>query len=321
MTEHGARLADLVRDRGPLPPDEAALLLLPVVSSLASVHAVGGLHGAVSPVAVEIDAAGHAVLLDRTRVAPDPAFTFLDAALGTRPGPAADVWSVAALLLHATTGGTAYPGHSAPREAGWLGPVIELGLRAAPHERTTMAEMSDYLQARFVPPVEPRRRRGGTLAVAGVAAVAALAVLGATLLLTAGQDEPGASGRPDRATSATADAPAEPPTATRSAEPPTPAELEEFARTYVVTASADPERGYAMLTRGYQARSPRYHEVWTAIQDPEILDLDVDPDDLTVRYTYRYTLQDGPRRTEDVSLQLVRRGDRLLIAGATARLL
>ncbi|GAA3673385.1 hypothetical protein GCM10022237_36320 [Nocardioides ginsengisoli] len=202
---------------------------------------------------------------------------------------------------------------------GWLAPLHELAMRPDPAERPTAAEFADYLRARVAPPSPPLRprRSPALLVLAGAAVVTVFGVVGAALLFTGGGNEAPAE-TPSRA-EPTADTEDDEPTATRSAEPVTARRLERFARDYVTTASSDAERGFRLLTRDYQGRSPRYREVWTAIQDPEILSLDSDPATLTVRYTYRYRLPGGARRTEEVTLQLVQRGGRLLIAGATAR--
>lgn len=296
-----------------LSPDDAARLLLPVAESLAAVHAASGRHGAVSPAAIEADADGRAVLLDRTRVAPDPEFS--------APGRPDDVWSLAAVLLHATTG---HPPSAygvppvVPRTTGWLAPVIELGLRPDPADRPSVADVADYLRARVDPPLARRRLSPAGLAVAGAAVVAVLAVLGATLLFGGAEDDPRT--RPASTDASTGETDAEPTVTEPSTgpEPPTARELEEFARRYVATASTDPSAGFTWLTRAYQQRSPRYREVWASIRDPRILSVSADPAAMTVRYTYRYRLAAGGSRTEDITLFLVRQGERLLIADATA---
>lgn len=278
--------------------DDAARRVLPVAEAVASAHAAGRVHGAVA---------------DDPRLAPHDAV----------PSPASDVWALGALLLHATTGQLASTGDVVPRRAGWLAPLIELTLRADPAERPTAEEVAAYLRARIAPPPVRRRRSGAVLVLAGVAVIAALGVAGGALLLTGGtdDDDPPAAG-PSAPASRTEDDEPEPdrqPASAPSAEPPTAAEIERFARDYVALASTDPDRGYALLTRDYQARSPRYRDVWAAIDEPEILAVAADPATMTVRYTYRYALPGGVRRTEDITLQLVQRGERLLIAGATAR--
>ncbi|GAA1543201.1 hypothetical protein [Nocardioides humi] len=317
------RLAHRVRTHGVLEPDDAARLLLPVADSLASVHAASGLHGAVSPAAIEVDESGRAVLLDRTVAVPDPSFTPPELAMGLRPQPADDVWSLAAVLLHVTTG---HPPEAygtplvVPRTTGWLGPLVELGLRADPRERPSAAEVADYLRARVDPPAERRRIGAARLVLGGVAVIALLGLAGAALLFSGGDDEAPRT-RPETS-GATSAEPEEEPTTVEPSESPTPptaAELEVFARDYVVTASGDPAAGFAWLTPAYQQRSPRYREVWGAIRDPQILDISADPEAMSVTYTYRYRLAGGGSRTEEITLFLVQDDDRLLIADATAR--
>lgn len=323
MSEYDVRLTDRVRTRGTLKPDDAATFLLPVAQSLASLHAAGRTHGALSPAAIQVDADGQATLLDAMSLPADPAFTAPDPTWGLRPHLASnDVWSFAALLLHVTTGRPPVADDADPRRVGWLAPLIELALQPDPRDRPTMADVVDYLQAQ-VDREEPQRRRvsGLAMVVAGGVVILGLAIAGAALLLgaDAGSDEPGPTPSSSTAAPGEGQPNADEATATASAEPVTAAKLEDFARTYVATASADPGRGYDLLTRTYQQASPRYHDVWAAIENPELISVTADPDTLSVSYTYTYRF-DGDSRTEDVTLRLVQRGQRLLIAGASGRL-
>lgn len=316
MSAYDARLADRVRTRGVLTPDDAARLLLPVAEALAGMHARGQAHGAISPAAVRVDAEGRGSLVDRADLAPDPSYTPPDPSAGLRAHPQADdVWALAAVLNFVTTGST---GPGGVRGTGWLAPLTELALLTDPRDRPTMAETADYLRARVVPPAPGRRPSGPVLAIAGAAVIAGLGLLGAALLFT-GSEDPERSPRAEESRTSATPTVQETPSATRSAEPVSAAELERFARDYVRVASTDPDRGFALLTQGYQQQSPRYREVWTAIEDPEILAVTPDPQAMSVSYTYRYALPGGVRRTEDITLRLVRRGEDLLIAGASAR--
>ncbi|GAA4801688.1 hypothetical protein ACFQ0K_13460 [Nocardioides caeni] len=324
MSEYDARLTDRVRTRGVLGPDDAARLLLPVADSLASVHGVAGAHGAVSPDAVLVDASGRATLVDSTRAVPLAAYAPPDPSQGLRAHPAADdVWAFGAVLRFVTTGEA--PGQPAPpaRDSGWLGPIIELALHPSPRERPTMADVADYLRPRgAAAPVAPRRSvSGSTMALVGGGVIAALALLGAFLLFSdQGDDEPDTAA--DDAVSAprsTTQDPDDRPTATASAQPVDGDELEDFARDYIATASRDPDRGFQLLTREYQEQSPRYREVWSAIEDPEVLSVTSDAATLSVSYVYRYRLSGNGVRTEDVTLRLVEQDGQLLIAGASAR--
>jgi hypothetical protein len=157
----------------------------------------------------------------------------------------------------------------------------------------------------------PTARRSAGVLVAAVAAAVVLLVLAFLVLRPHGNDDaPAAS-----ATSSSPTTPSEPSTAPST---PTAAELEEFARTYVATASTDPGRGFQMLTAAYQAKSPHYTGFWGTVKNPEILDVSADPAAMTVTYRYSYVLKGDGRRTERVTLFLVDQGGSLLIDNASA---
>lgn len=322
MSDYEARLTDRVRTRGRLGADDAARLLLPLADSLAGLHAVGAHHGSIGPDAVLVDADGRATLLDRIRAVADPAYCAPDPTGGLRSHPAADdVWSFGAVLHFVTTGTGPDEPDTLTRNPGWLGPLVELSLHPDPRQRPTMAEVADYLRPRGVEPTALRTRpSGAVMALIGGAGILVLGMIGALLLFGSGSDEkPSPGAQPSTSAVTTPPADSETPGATASAEPRTDAELEDFARTYVATASSDPAAGFAMLTREYQQNSPRYEEVWGDIDDPEILQVSGAPDTLSVTYVYRYRLAGNGRRTEEVTLRLVEQGDDLLIAGASAR--
>lgn len=333
VSEYDARLVDRVRTRGVLGPDDAARLLLPVADALAALHVAGTSHGALSPAAVRVDAEGRATLVDRGEVAPDPSYTAPDPSAGLRAHPAAaDVWSFAALLLFVTSGSDPHPGHAPVagtngfRDIGWLAPITELALLVDPRERPSMADVAAYLRARVgsPAPVGGRRPSGAMLALGGAAVIVGLALVGAALLFVGPDDEPADR---DRTASSTGPSPSDTggggedadPAPEETATPVSAEELEDFARDYVALASRDPDQGFRLLTRTYQQQSPRYREVWAAIEDPRILAITPDPLAMSVSYTYRYSLPGGVTRTEDITLRLVQRGEQLLIAGASAR--
>lgn len=334
VSEYDARLVDRVRTRGVLGPDDAARLLLPVADALAALHGRGGVHGGLSPAAVRIDAEGHASLGHRAEVAPDPSYTAPDPSAGLRAhSTAEDVWAFAALLLFVTSGASPQAGEvpaagtNGFRDIGWLAPITELALLADPRERPSMADVAAYLRARVggPAPADGRRRPSGpALAVGGAVVLVGLALVGAALLLLGPDDEPTGRGPaasstgPDRSGGA-GDGQQDGAAPSESAEAVSAGELEDFARDYVALASRDPAQGFRLLTRSYQQQSPRYREVWAAIDDPRILAITPDPRAMSVSYTYRYSLPGGRARTEDITLRLVQRGDRLLIAGASAR--
>lgn len=315
------RLTERLEIDGPLGPDAAARLLLPVAQGLVADHARGVVHGAVSPSSIFIGADQVARLLPRTEVVPDPTYSPPGPDRTWRPLPADDVWSFGAVLVAAASG-AAPPLAATARELGWLAPLVQLASSYDDTQRPTMAEVADYLRAPAAPAgvagssAAPPPRRTALLA-GGI--VLLLAALGAALLFLPGGDDADAptAGRPGSS------APNPPsstssPTATASAQSVTAAQLEAFARDYVRTASTDPAAGFRLLTPEYQGESPRYTEVWSAIESPRILSVSADPATLSVSYRYRYRLA-GRSVTEDVTLRLVDDGDSLLIAGATAR--
>lgn len=332
MSEYDVRLVDRVRTRGVLGPDDAARLLLPVADALAALHARGAAHGALSPAAVRIDPEGRATTVDPAELAPDPSYTAPDPSAGLRAHPAAaDVWAFAALLLFVTSGASPHAGQvpaagaQGLRDLGWLAPITELALGADPRERPSMAEVAAYLRARVGTPAPAAGRRrppGAVLAISGAAVIVGLALVGAALLFLGQDDEPAARKPTESSTGPSGgadDRGREEPAPSASAPAVSAGELEDFARDYVELASRDPEQGFRLLTRSYQQQSPRYREVWAAIDEPRILALTPDPLAMSVSYTYRYSLPGGVTRTEDITLRLVQRGDRLLIAGASAR--
>lgn len=323
MSEYDARLTDRVRTRGVLGPDDAARLLLPVAQALADLHATGTAHGAVSPAAVRIDSDGAASLVDAAEVRPDPAYAAPDPSAGLRADPfAEDVWALAAVLVLVTTGGE--PGRGGVRDTGWLAPLTELALVVDPRQRPTMADMAAYLRARVSAPEPERRPSPLVLGLAGAAVIVVLGLVGAALLFLGSEDDPDPAAQRDTPSERNAEPSrdgGEPdqPTGTATADEVSAGELEDFARSYIATASRDPQRGFQLLTPAYQAASPRYREVWAAIDSPVILSITPDPQAMSVSYTYRYSLPGGVRRTEDITLRLVERDGRLLISGASAR--
>lgn len=117
----------------------------------------------------------------------------------------------------------------------------------------------------------------------------------------------------DQVTSAPPTSPSPTPTGT-----PTSAEVEEFARTYLVAAPNDPESAWNRLTPEFQSASGGYQGYvgwWGSVERAEPLEVSADASTLRVRYRVRYTLRDGRISTEVVALRLVQRDGALLIAG------
>ncbi len=148
------------------------------------------------------------------------------------------------------------------------------------------------------------------LVVALVVAIVALAL----------QDDPqsiDAVGGGDTPSESESSSPTDPdsPSESASPEPPTRAELRDYIESYLQTASTDPAAGFEQLTAPFQRESTRYEEFWGSVSNPVVLRFSADPEALTVSYTYRYQREGVGRQVDDVRLQLVRRGDELLIDG------
>ncbi|MGY1713957.1 serine/threonine-protein kinase [Geodermatophilus sp. SYSU D01106] len=109
----GGSLAALLARRGRLRPGEVVTALAPVAAALARAHEDGVVHGDLSPGNVVFTAEGRPVLTDLgvARVLGEeaagevtPAYVDPAVARGGAPGPASDVFGVAAAAFHALTG-------------------------------------------------------------------------------------------------------------------------------------------------------------------------------------------------------------------------
>ena len=163
----GGSLAALLARRGRLRPGEVVTALAPVAAALAHAHDRGVVHGDLSPGNVVFTAEGRPVLTDLgvARVLGEeaagevtPAYVDPTVARGGAPGPASDVFGVAAAAFHALTGvapwNAATPADTlrvaaegvlpdlaelAPGAPPDLLAVIARGLSADPHDRGSAA--------------------------------------------------------------------------------------------------------------------------------------------------------------------------------------
>ncbi|MCX4815379.1 protein kinase [Streptomyces sp. NBC_01239] len=153
----GPSLDDVLSERGPIDPREAAGIGAKVMEALAAAHAVGVLHRDVKPGNILLDRSGRVVLTDfgiATMDDPgDGSATHLtrsgeligsldylapERAQGADPGPSSDVWALGATLYAAVEGTSPFRRTSTystltaivseplpePRRAGRLGPVL-----------------------------------------------------------------------------------------------------------------------------------------------------------------------------------------------------
>ena len=109
----GGSLAALLARRGRLRPGEVVTAIAPVAAALAHAHENGVVHGDLSPGNIVFTADGRPVLTDLgvARVLGEtaagevtPAYVDPTVARGGAPGPASDVFGVAAAAFHALTG-------------------------------------------------------------------------------------------------------------------------------------------------------------------------------------------------------------------------
>jgi eukaryotic-like serine/threonine-protein kinase len=163
----GGSLAALLARRGRLRPGEVVTAIAPVAAALAHAHGSGVVHGDLSPGNIVFTAEGRPVLTDLgvARVLGEaaaaevtPPYVDPTVARGGAPGPASDVFGIAAAAFHALTGvapwnaatpadtlAVAAAGHLpdlaqlAPEAPPALVAVIGRGLSADPHDRGSAA--------------------------------------------------------------------------------------------------------------------------------------------------------------------------------------
>jgi hypothetical protein len=185
----GGSLASLLARRGRLRPGEVVTAIAPVAAALAHAHDNGVVHGDLSPGNIVFTAEGRPVLTDLgvARVLGEaaagevtPPYVDPTVARGGAPGPASDVFGVAAAAFHALTGiapwNAATPGDTlavaaagvlpdlaqlAPGAPAALLQVVARGLAPDPHDRGSAAAFA--LDLRHACRPEPVR-----LPVAGI---------------------------------------------------------------------------------------------------------------------------------------------------------
>ncbi len=176
----GGSLAALLSRRGDLQPGEVVTVAAPLAAALAVAHAAGLVHGDVSPSNVLFTADGMPLLSDLglARFAGERVDSvsgtaeYVDpvVAAGGAPGPASDVWALAAVCHHmlagspphtggdvdqvlaaAVAGARAPLGLLAPRAPRSLVAVVEAALSADPSRRPAAAAFGTALQRAQTP--------------------------------------------------------------------------------------------------------------------------------------------------------------------------
>ena len=173
-------LADRVRRLGSLPPAEVVHLGTVLLGALAAAHRCGVVHRDIKPANVLFDAAGRPALADfgvavtsdvtggltgHGMVVGSPVWMAPEQAGGARPGPAADVWSLAATLAFAVTGQS-----PRPDPLGRSGRIVDL--EAVP------AALAAPLRAMLDP--DPARRPSAAAVLGGLDGTTVAPVPGAT---------------------------------------------------------------------------------------------------------------------------------------------
>jgi serine/threonine protein kinase len=180
----GGTLDQLVRQQGPLAPDEAAALLRQAADALVAAHAAGIAHRDVKPSNILVDRHHQVKLTDFgiARISTDPqltqtglvtgspAYLAPEIAMGGRSNEAADVWSLGATMYHLLAGRPPYEigdhvlgamyrivNEEPPRlpDAGWLAPMLEHTMVRDPAERWSMVQVRDFLAGSSRPEPTP----------------------------------------------------------------------------------------------------------------------------------------------------------------------
>ncbi|WP_156393593.1 MULTISPECIES: serine/threonine-protein kinase [unclassified Nocardioides] len=169
-------LGEIIRQRGPLSPDETAHLIGQAAKALAAAHRAGIVHRDIKPGNMLVTDDGRLKLGDfgiaRTKNDPtltqtgmvtgSPAYLSPEVASGSSASPASDMWSLGATVFHAVTGSPPYDAsenligalyrlvHDEPPRtdrAGWLAPLLLATMHTDPAGRWNAQQVAQFLSA------------------------------------------------------------------------------------------------------------------------------------------------------------------------------
>ncbi|WP_037641422.1 serine/threonine-protein kinase [Streptomyces bicolor] len=228
----GDSLADRITAHGPVDAPEAARIGVALLSALRTAHAAGVLHRDIKPDNVLIEngtdrvvltdfgiahVPGASTLTESGAFVGSPEYTAPERMSGARTGPAADLWSLGALLCEALSGESPFRRDSLsgivlavvsdeirpPAQAAPILPVVQGLLERDPGRRLEAAEAERMLREFLETGVAPRRglvpkrfgraerqysKRSVLATVVLVAAMAVAGVSAAALLVNGGGD-------------------------------------------------------------------------------------------------------------------------------------
>jgi serine/threonine protein kinase len=203
----GPTLAEVLADRGPLPEQSVRIMASRLAGALRASHAAAVVHGTVNPSNVLLTGAGPRLVdsvtpgvLDRSRQLADktadgaPGFLAPEQLEGHDVGPAADIFSLAAVLVFALTGEppAVLDRAGLPGVPAGLRPVLQRCLAIRPGDRPTPDELLAALGTPLDAGNDPWIKR---LLVGGALASVLIVVLSVILGLPAAPPAPSGPGQ------------------------------------------------------------------------------------------------------------------------------
>lgn len=298
--------------------------------------------------------ASDAALTRTGLVTGSPAYLAPEVISGASATGASDVWSLGATLFHALAGRPPYeigdnlvggllavvqqdpprldsvPAHLQDVLAGtmakdpaarWTAAQVAAALRGSQPARPAPAAAPMPVEPTTTMPVAVDTTRPPRRIAAMALAVASLLVLGVIAWVVWPEDAPDSEPRGSvgqEQTPGTSDSTGSDTPATTIDPAQVSADMEAFVGDYLTTAATDPRAAFTLLTPEFQEASgglEGYLGWWNQVKSAEMLNFQGDPEALDVSYTVKYVMRTGKKRTERISLRLVRHDDHYLIDG------